>query len=154
MSTKSLSALGAGLVGAASLNLVHEAIRRVEPNAPRMELLGKSALVKILRNWDIQPPRKDNRYGWTMAGDLLSNTLYYSLAGIGKTKHAWIRGAALGFTAGLGAVFLPKPLGLPSSPSNRTLQTQIMTVAYYTFGGLVTAATLQWLEGRRKQETA
>ena len=113
-----------------------------------MDLLGESALAKLLKQFNIQPPRKEAHYGWAMAGDLVSNSLYYSLAGTGKSPNAWIRGAALGLAAGLGAVLMPKPLGLPVSPSNRTLQTQLMTVGYYALGGLVTAAVFQWLEKR------
>ncbi|GAB3823275.1 hypothetical protein GCM10028895_29990 [Pontibacter rugosus] len=73
-----------------------------------------------------------------LAGDVLSNSLYYSLAGTGK--DAWWRGAILGATAGAGAVLLPGPLGLGEEPSNRTTKTQAMTVGYYLLGGLVAAA--------------
>jgi len=150
MSNKGLTSLGAGLAGAASLTLLHETIRRVNPDAPRMDLLGMSALARILKNADIKPPQKDNLYRWTMAGDLVSNSLYYSLAGIGNPGNVWLRGAALGLAAGVGAVLLPKPLGLNPSYSNRTLQTQLITTSLYLIGGLVTSAAIRWLATRNK----
>jgi hypothetical protein len=55
----------------------------------------------------------------------------------------------LGLAAGLGAVFLPGPLGLGSAPSNRTTQTQAMTVGWYLLGGLAAGLAYQTLGSRR-----
>lgn len=77
----------------------------------------------------------------------MSNTAYYALVGLGGPDGAVGRGAALGFLAGLGAVFLPGPLGLGSAPSRRTPQTAAMTVAWYTLGGLVAGAAYRAIGG-------
>jgi hypothetical protein len=44
---------------------------------------------------------------------------------------------------------LPGPLGLGEAPSNRTPQTQLMTVAWYTAGGLVAGVVARALRKRR-----
>ena len=59
---------------------------------------------------------------------------------MGSGRHALARGLALGSLAGVGSVLLPGPLGLGEAPTNRTPQTQAMTVAWYTLGGLVAGA--------------
>jgi hypothetical protein len=48
--------------------------------------------------------------------------------------------------AGVTAVILPKPLGLPQEPSNKTLGTQLMTVGLYLMGGLMAAAVTQLVD--------
>ena len=45
---KTIAALGGGLAGAAAVTLLHETVRRIVPEAPRMDLLGKQALSKGL----------------------------------------------------------------------------------------------------------
>ena len=71
------------------------------------------------------------------------------LAGIGK-KGVWWRGPALGFLAGMGAVLLPKPLGLNREYSNRTPATKIMTIAWYLAGGLVSSAVASLLKNKNR----
>jgi hypothetical protein len=117
-----------------------------------MDRLGMEALAKIIRRSGNRPPDSQKLHNWTLAGDLVSNAAYYSLVGVGKPKHAWVRGAALGLAAGFGAVLLPRPLGLDPAPSNRTQATQLLTVAFYTAGGLAAATAVFWLRHRKKTE--
>ena len=154
---KATTALGGGLAGAASITLIHEAVKRIAPDAPRMDLLGMNALSKTMKNMGKTPPPPQKLYAWTMAGDLLSNSLYYSIAGIGKGKNALLKGSLLGLAAGLGAVLLPKPMGLNEEYSNRTPATKLMTVGLYLAGGLITAAVLKAMykgQQRKDQEYA
>jgi len=146
---KLLSSLAAGLAGAVALNILHETVRYLRPaDAPRMDVLGMRALRKLLRKADAPQPDEDTLFGMTMAGDVMSNALYYSLVGGGR--HSLRRGVLLGLAAGVGGVLLPGPLGLGEAPSNRTPQTQAMTVAWYTAGGVVAGALAQALRQQRK----
>lgn len=146
------TSIGGGFLGACALTLVHETVKTIVPQAPRMDLLGMNALSKAMRHAGKTPPNDQKLYTMTLAGDLLSNALYYSLAGIGKPKGAITRGLLLGVTAGVGAVLLPRPLGLDDAPSSRTLETKIMTVALYTLAGLVSGAAMKWIANQRKKE--
>ncbi|MEJ7737276.1 MAG: hypothetical protein WKF97_07615 [Chitinophagaceae bacterium] len=148
---KLLTALAGGLAGACALTLLHETARRMSPEAPRMDLLGMDALSRLLENLDLETPGEDKLFTITMAGDLVGNALYYSLAGVGKKKHVWKRGVLLGLGAGLGAVVLPKPLGLDEEPSNRTAKTQAMTVAWYLAGGIMASAVMLLMKDKKKQ---
>lgn len=142
-----LKALGGGLVGACALTLLHEAGRRVIPNAPRMDILGMRAIQKSMRAvGEEETPADMELHDLALVGDLVSNSLYYSLVGVGDPRHALLRGTLLGLAAGVGAVALPGPLGLGESPSARTPQTEILTVAWYTIGGLAAAAAFQLLD--------
>lgn len=137
---KAIYALGSGLVGAIALTVLHEAGRRVIPEAPRMDILGMRAIAKTMKKVDQTPPSGENLHRIALAGDIAGNALYYSLVGIGPDRGAWLRGGVLGLLAGIGGVFLPSPLGLGSGPSGRTRQTQALTVLYYLAGGLAAAA--------------
>jgi hypothetical protein len=141
-------ALGSGLAGALVLTAIHETARRITPDAPRMDVLGMRGLRKILGTAHAPQPDTHTLFNLTMAGDILSNGLYYSL--VGRGKKAWRRGAILGLAAGVGGVLLPGPLGLGEAPSNRTRQTQLMTVAWYLLGGLAAAGASRLWSKRRK----
>jgi hypothetical protein len=140
-----LQSAGAGLAGASALTLLHETVRQFNPDAPRMDLLGMRTIDKYLRKADIQPPQGKQLHTAALVGDVISNTLYYSLAGIGNKDTLWLRAAGLGLAAGIGAIVLPKPMGIGDAPSSRTPQTKAMTIAWYLVGGLATAAILQLL---------
>jgi hypothetical protein len=149
-SSQLMQALSSGLGGALVLNILHETVRHLRPeDAPRMDVLGKRGLRKLLSKANAPQPDDDTAYGLTMAGDLVSNGVYYSLVGTGK--GVWWRGAALGLAAGVGGVILPGPMGLGEAPSNRTTQTKAMTVAWYLIGGLAAAGfSRAWSRGRRR----
>lgn len=142
------SAIGGGIAGAVTLTVIHEIVRRLYADAPRMDLLGMEGLTKTLKSADAKVPEEDTLFLITMAGDIFSNSLYYSLAGVGNKKQAILRGALLGIAAGIGAVYLPKRLGLNEAPSNRTSQTKLMTVALYSTGGLVAGVAGKLLENK------
>lgn len=140
-----LKALGSGLAGAVALTAIHETARRVSPDAPRMDVLGMRVIAKSVRAAGAGLPDDDMLFGVTLAGDVVSNSLYYAMVGFGDPKNAVTRGALLGLAAGLGAVLLPGPLGLGTDASARTRATQLMTVAWYTAGGLVAGAAMRSL---------
>jgi hypothetical protein len=139
-----LKSLAGGLAGACALTLVHETMRRLNPDAPRMDLLGMRAIAKTMRAANAEPPAEEKLFGITMAGDIAANALYYSLAGC--DKNAWLRGTLLGLAGGIGGVALPGPLGLGTAPSGRTPQTKVMTVAWYLLGGLAAAAAARGMD--------
>lgn len=147
---KLLPSLAAGLAGAVALTALHEAARRLRPHdAPRMDVLGERGLRRLLAKADAAQPAEPTAYALTMAGDVISNALYYSLVGSGPRSLR--RGWLLGVVAGVGGVALPGPLGLGTAPSGRTPQTRAMTVAWYTVGGVVAGAVAAALRQRRQR---
>ena len=146
--------LAAGLAGALALNAIHETVRRLRPgDAPRMDILGMRALARSYRAAGTVPPNPEKLHEQTLIADIVSNALYFALAGVGKGAPR--RGLLLGLAAGVGGVMLPGPLGLGEAPSNRTPQTQAMTVAWYTIGGLaagVAGSLLRERLGKRAPE--
>jgi hypothetical protein len=138
-----LKALGSGLVGACALTLIHEAARRYFDDAPRMDVVGMRAISKTLRAVDVEPPVPLHEAA--LVGDLVSNSLYYGLVGLGGSQDALRNGALLGLAAGIGAVYLPEPLGLGRQPAKNSTETSLMTVAWYLFGGLAAGAAYQAL---------
>ena len=144
-----LRALGPGLVGATSLTLVHEGARRVLAHPPRMDVLGKRALKKGIRWLGARPAHGARLHRQSLAGDLLSNSLFYSLVALGRPKRPYLRGAVLGLLAGLGAVVLPPYLGLGRGPSRARASTSLLTVAWYTLGGLAAARATRGLMAAR-----
>lgn len=144
------TALAGGLAGALTLNLIHEAYRQIDKDAPKIHLIGEEALVKMLKAVDLPvPSSKKERYQLTLAGDIVSNALYFSLIGFGRNKHLLRRGLILSLAAGIGAVFTPQKIGLNNAPSDRTTETKLLTLLWYTFGGLATVGVLRVLKKKK-----
>ena len=134
--------LMAGLGGAVALNILHESLKKKSPDMPRVDLLGEEALQKTLNYFGTEIEGEKPLYAATLAGDVISNAMYYSMIGNGDPKHVWIRAVAYGAAAGVGAITLPEPLGLDPEPVTKTNTTKALTVGYYVLGALVTAAIL------------
>ena len=138
-----LNNLLAGLAGAIALNILHEGIRKKDHGAPRVDLLGEEALQKTLAYFGTGIRNETALYGATLAGDIVSNTLYYSVIGAGNAKYLWPKAIFMGLSAGIGATKLPKPMGLDPEPVAETSKKQVLTVGYYLIGAIVTALVLK-----------
>lgn len=132
----------AGFAGAVALNILHETLKKQSSNVPRVDLLGEDAIQRTLSYFGGHIDDKETLYNATLAGDLVGNTLYYSLIGAGAAKYLWPKAIFVGLSAGIGAVKLPKPMGLDDTPVTKTDEVKILTVGYYLFGALVTAAVV------------
>lgn len=133
----------AGLGGALALNILHESLKKKYPDMPRIDLLGEEALQKGMGYFGHSIENPATLYKATLAGDIVSNTLYYSAIGSGSKHTVWAKAISLGLAAGVGAVTLPKPLGLNPEPVARNSKVKALTIGYYLAGALVTAALLR-----------
>jgi hypothetical protein len=132
-----------GVTGALTATLLNESARQLIPHAPRMDVIGQRALARVMEGAGMDPPRGDRMYAASMVGDIVTNSLYYSAVGIGPERSAVRRGAILGLVAGLGAATLPEPLGLGPQPGQKTPITQLLTISWYTIGGIAAGAAFR-----------
>lgn len=114
----------AGLGGAIALNLLHEVVRHNFTNVPEVNKVGEEALNKGLGKIDMKIEDKDQLYAATLAGDIVSNGLYY--AATATNNFSLLSGAA----AGVGSVYLPSQMGLDDNPVAETTQKKLMTIGY------------------------
>ena len=133
--------LGSGLVGAASVTLLHHLAKRYLPQAPRLDILGLQLARVAFDKARIDPPGGLPLKIVALIGGLVSNSLFYGLVGLGKPKTAWLRGGALGLAMGVGAVTLPSALGAGNETTARTPIVKARTIAWYVMGGLLAALT-------------
>ncbi|MBF5043021.1 hypothetical protein FGE12_11550 [Aggregicoccus sp. 17bor-14] len=143
-----LRALGPGLVGALTVTGVHEGLRRVVKDPPRMDVLGMRALKKGAHLLGRRPAHGRRLHRQALAGDLAANSLFYALVALGKPRRPYLRGLTLGVLAGVGAVVLPPYLGLGRRPARAQPRTALLTVAYYTLAGLAAARATRRLTAR------
>lgn len=137
-------ALIGGFIGAATVTLLNESLRRLSANTPRIEKLGEEATAKTIESLGGEPPEGDRLYATSLAADILSNTLYYSSAAANK-GNPLLAGAGLGVMAGLGAVYLPEQIGLNPDPTSATDARKWITIGMYTLGGIVAGAVIKRL---------
>lgn len=138
-----------GLAGACTLTLLNESVKKLDKDAPRMDLLGMNAVARLMKGNNILAQTAGKLFPVALVGDLVSNSLYYSMADSGDKKKTLIRGGLLGLAAGLGAVVLPKTLGLNEEATTRTLKTKLLTVTWYIIGGLAAAGAINLLEKKK-----
>jgi hypothetical protein len=134
--------MAAGLIGSTALNILHEVVRKNISNAPQINLLGAEAVNKTLSEYGRPINDPDDLHKVTLELDLIGNAAYYSMIG-GSGKYIWPKAIAMGLSAGIGALQLPKSLGLDPTPVNQTTQKQVLTVGYYLFGAVITALALK-----------
>ncbi len=147
------TAMEGGITGATTLTILHEIVRKLDRNAPRMDEIGKEVLSNLFKKLKLDVPDDDKLHLLATGAELVSNGLFYSLAGAASKNNVFLRGIFLGLTAGIGAVVLPGKLGLDESASNRTDKTKVMTIAWYLIGGIVAAAVTERLEERKRKYT-
>ena len=138
----------AGLAGAVALTTVPQVARAVTDDAPRMDVVGVRAIARGLRASGSDPGSAEALYPIALAGDIACNSAYYTLVAAGRRPNVWLRGTALGLAAGVGALLLPRRMGLGDPPRSHRVANQIMTVAWYLIGGLAAAATAECLRDR------
>ncbi len=143
--TRLRDAAVSGVAGAVALTTVHQVARLLTDNAPRMDVVGVRALTRGVHMADLTLPGPATLHTAALAGDLVCNSAYYSLA------TTWTRGIVLGVAAGVGALVLPPRMGLGAPPKSDRLSNKVMTVAWYVAGGLVSAATATCLSRWREQ---
>jgi len=144
------SVLEGGLTGASTLSLIQETLHKIDPKAPRA-FLHKSGVIKKLKKQAGKKGGHSNKLYIKLAGELLGSATYFGLSGLGKKKHAVLRGALLGATAGLGAAFLNEDEATADAAAQNgkhlsheeDIKKKIMTVALYTAGGMLAGMTVK-----------
>lgn len=142
------SSIISGLAGALALTLLHELLKKNVTAAPRMDKLGQQGLAKVLSASGSEIPPADDLQKLALGGDIIGNSMYYSMVGI-KPKYSLLTGAAIGLSAGIGAVALPGKIGLNEQYSNATNKTQFLTILLYLTGGLVAGGVYTILERKK-----
>lgn len=132
-----------GLVGACALTALHGYVRHTKPNAPRLDILGMRSIEKIAKAVGIETPKGEKLEKLALAGDIISNTIFFSQVGARPGIGAWLRGLNLGLFAGIGAITVPQKIGLDDELTKRTTVMALTTVGLYVMGGLAAAAVAQ-----------
>lgn len=140
---KVVASLLGGLAGALVLNAIHESVRQVDSDAPRVDLVGEEAVNKMREAAGAEPLHGNSLYATALSADVLSNALYYSLIGL-NSKHTVKTGLLTGAAAGVAALCLTEKVGLNDAPITRNTEAKLLTVAYYTVGGLAAACTIKF----------
>jgi hypothetical protein len=138
-----LRAVAAGASGAGTLTVLHQAARAQLRHPPRMDVYGKRALKRAGVRARGRALERE-----ALIGDLVANTLFYSLLARVRPRSAPWAGLALGLAAGAGALLLPQRLGLGRRPAlARRRSTSALTVAWYAAGGLAAGLAARALGG-------
>jgi hypothetical protein len=132
-------ALSSGVIGAGAVTILNHMGKRFLPHAPRLDVLGMRLFSKLFNKANIAPPKGKALFGLSLIGEMISNSAFYGLIGMGNPKNAWVRGGLLGLAAGVGATALPEPMNLGKRPTARRKSTVVVTIAWYVLGGLLAA---------------
>ena len=137
-----IRALFNGFIGACTLTLVHQLAKKLTPDAPRLDNLGRQGLYKLTKATGVKLS-DSQMYKLALVSDIVSNTLYFSQVGNKRGFFTLARGLSLGSAAGVGSVALPEKLGLDKKATNQNDRTKIITVSMYALAGLAAALAAQ-----------
>src|SRR5262245_33929413 len=133
-SKTTLQALGYGLAGAAAAAIANATERRV---TPRPSPLGQLAQLNFLG----RRRRFNNLFAkGTVAGNLLSNPIFYNFGRDRSVKRNLLRSALLGVGAGLGSLALPRQKRSLWGARGGRSGSGMKTIGRLIAGGLVAAA--------------
>jgi len=134
----------AGVAGSVAVTLIHQATRRISPDAPRLDTLGMRGLASLAGT----PERAGSQelYDLALFGDLAGNGIYFGMAGLFGSRNSILAGVLLGAAAGIGSVVIPPRIGLGRDATNRTPANQALAIGMYTTGGLVAGAVYDLLD--------
>ena len=135
------ASLLSGAISAASLNVIQETLIKTMAHPPRVDIVGMRGVAKLARAAGTQPPQ--HLRSTALAGDIVSNALYYSLAGVFGRQNAILTGACIGIAAGVGLLVLSPALGVGNAEVNRTTETQIAGAGMYIAAGIMAGALYQ-----------
>lgn len=143
-----LHAVGAGLAGSLAMTACHEVARRLFPQAPRLDSIGRRGLARIYRKLDQSAPAPDELQREALAGDLIANAALFAAAvAVGPAPNAPVRGAVAGMLAGGATLVLTPQLGLGPRADRLKPTTRGAILALYVGGGVVAGLIYRRLRG-------
>lgn len=125
-----------GLVGAAAVTGLNYLGQRITPQTPRLDALGRNAVRKTSQAVVGTKPDESTVHATALGGDLVSNSMIYSLAGVGRAKRPEVRGLLAGLAMGAAVVVLAPMLGLGRRTTGVGTKGKAMAVGQYALGGL------------------
>jgi hypothetical protein len=123
-------------------------MRRLTDDAPRVDALGKHTVKEVFDRLGIDAPQGNTLYSTALAGEIITNSLYFSQIGGRRGMPTLLKGLNLGVMAGVGAIFVPQKVGLGKEPLAKSAKTALLTVGLYAFGGLCAGLMAQLLPGK------
>ena len=84
--------LTGGLAGTLTVASIHEALKRITPHAPRMDILDMELIRKGLKSMNKEVPGEEELRRWAVGGELFCDTAYYGIVAMGGKKGVWFRG--------------------------------------------------------------
>jgi hypothetical protein len=135
------SKMFSGLVGAAAVTGLNYLGQRLTPQAPRLDELGRQAVRKTSRNLVASKPSEEAVQATALGGDLMTNSMIYSLAGVGRSKRPEVRGLLAGAAMGAAVVLLAPMLGFGKRTTGIGTKGKAMAIGQYALGGLAAGLT-------------
>jgi hypothetical protein len=140
-----LKRLASGAVGAGVLTLIHQTAQRIRSDAPRMDVVGMEVLGKSLVMAGASVPDARRLFNLTLAGDLVSNAVFYAAVPADTARATFRRATLLGLSAGIGALALPRYIVGNDPPHSQHPANNVMTMAWYLAGALASAAAFEMI---------
>lgn len=125
-----------GLVGAAAVTGLNYLGQRITSGAPRLDELGRKAVRKSSNAVAGTKPDESTVQATAVGGEMISNSMIYSLVGVGRSKRPELRGALAGLGMGAAVVLLAPLFGLGGRTTGVGTRGKTMAIGQYALGGL------------------
>lgn len=152
MGTK--SSLLNDLAARSPLSLLQTVVRIFDRKAPLIEHSGKKTIAKLAERADLDVPEQDMEYLLNSASEKISAKLA-AFTGRDLDEAYLLQGAALGLTAGVGAVLLQAndDNWTGGSASDQPLKKNLFTIGIYVAGGILASYIARQLKDDNQVNT-
>ncbi len=123
-----------GLVGAIATTALNETSRRFVPYAPRLDVLGLRLASAGFRLGGLNPPRGPIVRVIALIGDLVSNSLFFGLIGLGRPDIPWFSEACSDWQWASEPLRYPNLSGSEGDTTARTKKTAAQTILFMSSG--------------------
>lgn len=117
------------------LSILQKIVRMIDRTAPRLDEVGKHNIAKLADKADMNVPEQDMNYLINTASEKVSDKLV-TLFGHSPEDNILLKGAALGLTAGVGAVLLPGHHQMFEVGNTDNTKNKLLTIGVYILGGI------------------
>jgi hypothetical protein len=137
---RAISAIAGGVAGALAVALIHQILKKLDEEAPHLDALGLTSATDA--NHALGSGSATTS---TVGTSLLSNTLYYGMAGYSDKKMAH-QDSLLSHAEGIGALYGPKLLGGTEASSSPAEKHSKVTSFLHAIGGFIATKVMEFIE--------
>jgi len=142
---KTARILSSGLAGAVAAVAIHKTIKNKNANIADNKVFPKRKFFMNFKNFHGNVPLIRKSFSYTLSEDMLNLSFYYSLSGLRKHKHVFVKAVFAGLAAGAGVLLLPIIFDYKHGFEKNSIKGKVVIMGLNVVGAMLTASLLHFV---------